>query len=64
MAMKNSNTFGLVAAVSALLCVFVLLKRRMRWGMLLLRVAVAAGEKWRESRDLSRLNVLIRDLDV
>ena len=64
MANKDSNTLGMVAAVAALICVFVLLRRRLRWGWLLFSVLIAAGEKWRESHDLARIDSLARDMDL
>ena len=64
MANKNSNTLGLAAAVAVLICVFVLLRRRLRWGWLLFSVVIAAGEKWRENRELTRINSFARELDL
>ena len=54
----------MVATVAALICIFVLLRRRLRWGWLLFSVVIAAGEKWREGRDLARIDSLARDLDL
>ena len=62
--MKNSKTVGLVAAIAILICVFVLLRRRLRWGWMLFSAIIAAAEKWREGRDLARINELARDMDL
>ncbi|HAO98419.1 MAG TPA: hypothetical protein DCQ83_00045 [Fibrobacteres bacterium] len=54
MTTKNSQLYG-IAALAALLGIFFLIRRRMRWGFLLFSVLVALAEKWREGREMNRI---------
>jgi hypothetical protein len=52
---SRGNIPGFAALAALLLLVAALMRRRVRLGWLLLHVAVALGERWREGRDHRRI---------